>query len=206
MRAVLVAVIPLMFFSGCIGATDFYGKKLHPSPIVEFELYDEHGEQFNLSMIDSDVIMVGFIHTSCGEECDNLTSSMHQAYNLLSTRDQERVTLLSITTDPWHDNSNRLFHYKINNSVDWTHLTVRDINTDLAMIESTWASFGTSIAIVENQTESLARCSIHLMNYTVDHTVHAILIDHERNTRVQWEYSKWVSEDVAADIRRLASE
>ena len=196
----------MMLSSGCIGTTDFYGKTMEVKPVTSFELFDDNGDRFNLSMIDSDVIMVGFIHTSCLDECDDLTRSMNETYNLLSSQEQQTVSLLTITTDPWHDNSNRLYHYKRNNSVEWPHLTVSNINTELAMIESVWASFGTSVEISANQTESLARCSIHLMDYTVTQTVHAILIDSEHNVRVQWLESEWDSESVAADIRKLASE
>ena len=74
------------------------------------------------------------------------------------------------------------------------------------MIESVWASFGTSVEVSANQTQSLARCSIHLMDYTVNQTVHAILIDSDRNVRVQWLESEWNSDNVAADIRKLTSE
>ena len=196
----------MMLSSGCIGTTDFYGKTMEVKPVTSFELFDDNGDRFNLSMIDSDVIMVGFIHTSCLDECDGLTRSMNETYNLLSSQEQQTVSLLTITTDPWHDNSNRLYHYKRNNSVEWPHLTVSNINTELAMIESVWASFGTSVEISANQTESLARCSIHLMDYTVTQTVHAILIDSDHNVRVQWLESEWDSESVAADIRKLASE
>ena len=196
----------MMLSSGCIGTTDFYGKTMEVKPVATFELFDDNGDRFNLSMIDSDVIMVGFIHTSCLDECDDLTRSMNETYNLLSSQEQQTVLLLTITTDPWHDNSNRLYHYKKNNSVEWPHLTVSNINTELAMIESVWASFGTSVEISANQTESLARCSIHLMDYTVTQTVHAILIDSDHNVRVQWLESEWDSESVAADIRKLASE
>lgn len=196
----------MMLSSGCIGTTDFYGKTMEVKPVTTFELFDDNGDRFNLSMIDSDVIMVGFIHTSCLDECDDLTRSMNETYNLLSSQEQKTVSLLTITTDPWHDNSNRLYHYKKNNSVEWPHLTVSNINTELAMIESVWASFGTSVEISANQTESLARCSIHLMDYTVTQTVHAILIDSDHNVRVQWLESEWDSESVAADIRKLASE
>ncbi len=196
----------MMLSSGCIGTTDFYGKTMEVKPVATFELFDDNGDRFNLSMIDSDVIMVGFIHTSCLDECDDLTRSMNETYNLLSSQEQKTVSLLTITTDPWHDNSNRLYHYKRNNSVEWPHLTVSNINTELAMIESVWASFGTSVEISANQTESLARCSIHLMDYTVTQTVHAILIDSDHNVRVQWLESEWDSESVAADIRKLASE
>jgi len=199
-------MIVMMLSSGCIGTTDFYGKTMEVKPVATFELFDDNGDRFNLSMIDSDVIMVGFIHTSCLDECDDLTRSMNETYNLLSSQEQQTVSLLTITTDPWHDNSNRLYHYKKNNSVEWPHLTVSNINTELAMIESVWASFGTSVEISANQTESLARCSIHLMDYTVTQTVHAILIDSDHNVRVQWLESEWDSESVAADIRKLASE
>jgi len=195
-----------MLCSGCIGTTDFYGNTLEPKQVSPFELFDDNGDKFNLSMIDSDVIMVGFIHTSCLDECDALTNSMNESYNLLSAQEQQSVSLLSITTDPWHDNSNRLYHYKNNNSVEWPHLTVSNINTELEMIESVWASFGTSVQITANQTQSLARCSIHLMDYTVTQTVHAILIDSNRNVRVQWLGSEWDSESVVADIRKLSSE
>ncbi len=195
-----------MLCSGCIGTTDFYGNTLEPKPVSPFELFDDNGDKFNLSMIDSDVIMVGFIHTSCLDECDALTNSMNESYNLLSAQEQQRVSLLTITTDPWHDNSNRLYHYKNNNSVEWPHLTVSNINSELAMIESVWASFGTSVEVSANQTQSLARCSIHLMDYTVNQTVHAILIDSDRNVRVQWLESEWNSDNVAADIRKLTSE
>ena len=193
-----------MLCSGCIGTTNFYGKTIDPRPVESFELFDDNGDKFNLSMIDSDVIMVGFIHTSCLDECDDLTRSMNETYNLLSSQEQQTVSLLTITTDPWHDNSNRLYHYKKNNSVDWPHLTVSNINSELAMIESVWASFGTSVEVSANQTQSLARCSIHLMDYTVTQTVHAILVDSDRNVRVQWLESDWNSENVAADIRKLS--
>ena len=193
-----------MLCSGCIGTTNFYGKTINPRPVESFELFDDNGDKFNLSMIDSDVIMVGFIHTSCLDECDDLTRSMNETYNLLSSQEQQTVSLLTITTDPWHDNSNRLYHYKKNNSVDWPHLTVSNINSELAMIESVWASFGTSVEVSANQTQSLARCSIHLMDYTVTQTVHAILVDSDRNVRVQWLESDWNSENVAADIRKLS--
>jgi cytochrome oxidase Cu insertion factor (SCO1/SenC/PrrC family) len=206
MRTLLAFMIVMMLSSGCIGTTDFYGKTMEVKPVTSFELFDDNGDRFNLSMIDSDVIMVGFIHTSCLDECDDLTRSMNETYNLLSSQEQQTVSLLTITTDPWHDNSNRLYHYKRNNSVEWPHLTVSNINTELAMIESVWASFGTSVEISANQTESLARCSIHLMDYTVTQTVHAILIDSDHNVRVQWLESEWDSESVAADIRKLASE
>ena len=193
-----------MLCSGCIGTTNFYGKTIDPGPVESFELFDDNGDKFNLSMIDSDVIMVGFIHTSCLDECDDLTRSMNETYNLLSSQEQQTVSLLTITTDPWHDNSNRLYHYKKNNSVDWPHLTVSNINSELAMIESVWASFGTSVEVSANQTQSLARCSIHLMDYTVTQTVHVILVDSDRNVRVQWLESDWNSENVAADIRKLS--
>mgnify|MGYP003729551309 FL=1 len=193
-----------MLCSGCIGTTNFYGKTIDPRPVESFELFDDNGDKFNLSMIDSDVIMVGFIHTSCLDECDDLTRSMNETYNLLSSQEQQTVSLLTITTDPWHDNSNRLYHYKINNSVEWPHLTVSNINSELAMIESVWASFGTSVEVSANQTQSLARCSIHLMDYTVTQTVHVILVDSDRNVRVQWLESDWNSENVAADIRKLS--
>jgi cytochrome oxidase Cu insertion factor (SCO1/SenC/PrrC family) len=206
MRTLLAFMIVMMLSSGCIGTTDFYGKTMEVKPVTTFELFDDNGDRFNLSMIDSDVIMVGFIHTSCLDECDDLTRSMNETYNLLSSQEQKTVSLLTITTDPWHDNSNRLYHYKKNNSVEWPHLTVSNINTELAMIESVWASFGTSVEISANQTESLARCSIHLMDYTVTQTVHAILIDSDHNVRVQWLESEWDSESVAADIRKLTSE
>jgi cytochrome oxidase Cu insertion factor (SCO1/SenC/PrrC family) len=206
MRTLLAFMIVMILSSGCIGTTDFYGKTMEVKPVATFELFDDNGDRFNLSMIDSDVIMVGFIHTSCLDECDDLTRSMNETYNLLSSQEQKTVSLLTITTDPWHDNSNRLYHYKRNNSVEWPHLTVSNINTELAMIESVWASFGTSVEISANQTESLARCSIHLMDYTVTQTVHAILIDSDHNVRVQWLESEWDSESVAADIRKLASE
>jgi len=193
-----------MLCSGCIGTTNFYGKTIDPKPVDSFELFDDNGDKFNLSMIDSDVIMVGFIHTSCLDECDDLTRSMNETYNLLSSQEQQTVSLLTITTDPWHDNSNRLYHYKKNNSVEWPHLTVSNINSELAMIESVWASFGTSVEVSANQTQSLARCSIHLMDYTVTQTVHVILVDSDRNVRVQWLESDWNSENVAADIRKLS--
>lgn len=204
MRVFIAFTIIVMLCSGCIGTTNFYGKAIDPRPVISFELFDDNGDKFNLSMIDSDVIMVGFIHTSCLDECDDLTRSMNETYNLLSSQEQQTVSLLTITTDPWHDNSNRLYHYKKNNSVDWPHLTVSNINSELAMIESVWASFGTSVEVSANQTQSLARCSIHLMDYTVTQTVHVILVDSDRNVRVQWLESEWNSENVAADIRKLS--
>ena len=206
MRAFAILIVPLILITGCIGVTDYYGNTLEPKPLIEFELVNQNNEQFNLTNMDAEVIMVGFIHTSCGEECDGLTASMKQVYELLPTQEQERVSLLSITTDPWHDDSSRLYHYMLNNSVEWPHLTVNNINSELGMMESVWESFGTAVNVTANESQSMARCSIHLMDYTVNHTIHVILIDEDRTTRVQWLYSGWDSEEVAADIRRLSSE
>jgi hypothetical protein len=42
------------------------------------------------------------------------------------------------------------------------------------------------------------------MDYTVTQTVHMVLVDSDRNVRVQWLESEWNSENVAADIRKLS--
>ena len=98
MRALIAFLTITMLCSGCIGTTGFYGKTMEPKSVATFELFDDSGDRFNLSMVDSDVIMVGFIHTSCIDGCDDLTASMNETYNLLSEQEQKRVSLLTITT------------------------------------------------------------------------------------------------------------
>ena len=143
------------------------------------------------------------------------------------------VQILTVTVDPWTDNSSVLDNYSSARGLDWPHLT-----GELEIIEPVWRNFEVGLATYdsdldgdgvadgfdtcadtpqgeevdnegcsESQKEpSEVQAMHHPLSYWVDHTTGTIIVDKEMNQRVWWADNAWNAELFVEDIKLLLDE
>ncbi|MBC8437952.1 MAG: SCO family protein, partial [Euryarchaeota archaeon] len=224
--------------SGCLGSEEtipdeFYGDDIYPSVAVEpFVLIDENGENFSSEEFDDKVVIYVFMFTRCPDVCPIVSANVKWLYGQLSESEQANVEVVSITVDPWTDNSTELALYMESMGLDWHHLT-----GDIEVLESVWGNFDVGLKTVasdeygsqnstnnsegsepagnsENTTgsdESGGRSSEDTttgrhhpeIDYLVDHSTGTILVDRDGHQRVWWGDTDWIPDLVLEDVREL---
>lgn len=148
------AVALLLFlsaFSGCLGSEeeipdDFFGDDIHPAVAVEpFSLIDENGEEFFSSSLDGKVVIVVFMFTRCPDVCPVVSANVNWLYQQLDEAEQEQVEVISITVDPWTDNSSELAAYTEQMGLEWPHLT-----GEVEQLEPVWGNFDVGLKTVSS--------------------------------------------------------
>ena len=69
----------------------------------------------------------------------------------------EKIEFITITVDPWRDNTTVLEEWKEATKSYWTHLTVADTqpsSEEMAVLTQVWNDFDVGFKIEENTTES----------------------------------------------------
>lgn len=146
MRRVVTSLIACsLLLSGCLGEGDdvFYGDDINPPiPVEDFILVDQNGDYFSFSELEGKVIVVAFLFTRCPDICPVVSANMNFVSQELGDLYGTEVAMLSITVDPWRDNSTILHSYAEQRGLDWPHLTTasEDPNefTDLSEV---WSNF-----------------------------------------------------------------
>ena len=81
-REVCTILLSVCFLtSGCIGSQEeidiFYGEDINPSiPANDFTLIDENGDNFSLSELEGDVIVISFLFTRCPDICPVVSANL----------------------------------------------------------------------------------------------------------------------------------
>ena len=238
-RALAMALLFLFSpLAGCIsnGSSDvFYGEDIDPAiPVEEFVLIDENGDYFGMSDYYGKVVVVAFLFTRCPDICPVVSSNLAFIKSELGGLYGEQVQILTVTVDPWTDNSSVLNDYSTARKLDWPHLT-----GTLADLESVWLNFdvgletydsdidGDGVAdgfdscpdtpkgeeVDENgcgketqQPEGDVTANHHPLDYWVDHTTGTIIVDKQMRQRVWWGDTDWNPELVLEDIMSLVAE
>ena len=236
MSAILLATSLLL--AGCMGQEEslFYGEEIDPIvPVEDFVLLDENGEPYQLSDLEGKVIVIAFLFTRCPDICPIVSANLHYVADQLGDDYQENVAILSITVDPWTDNSTVLKQYAEDRGLHWPHLT-----GSLEELESVWVNFDVGLATYDSDQDSDGvadgfdlcadtpegeevddeGCGLetqqsqegdvtvkhHPLSYWVDHTTGTIIVDKNLNQRVWWADTDWNAEMVLEDIRTLLEE
>ena len=100
--------------AGCMADEEspFYGEEIKPKiPVDDFILLDEDGEPYALSELEGKVIVIAFLFTRCPDICPIVSANLHYVAEQLGDAYGEDVAILSITVDPWTDNSTVLKQY-----------------------------------------------------------------------------------------------
>jgi protein SCO1/2 len=142
-RAGAVLLFTLLLL-GPVGA--YKGSQLSRGPVDGFQLTDQANEPYSFDFDSEGVVVASFIFTRCPDVCPVITQSLKSVDQMLSEREREDVTFVSITVDPEHDTPERLAAYAELHGVAWPHLT-----GTVEELEPVWATFGLVVqkAVIE---------------------------------------------------------
>ena len=233
-----ILVSTILILSGCITDEEspFYGEEIEPAIFVsDFTLSDSNGDVFNFDELEGKVVVIAFLFTRCPDICPVVSANLDFVSNELGDLYGNQVSILSITVDPWTDNSSVLDQYAEERGLDWPHLTgsVEElqpvwINFDVGL--TTYESDGDEDGVadgfdicadtpegepvddngcgLETQQSEGGDVSVkhHPLTYWVDHTTGTIIVDKQMKQRVWWGDEDWNAELVIEDIMTLLEE
>ena len=158
MRRVLVVLVTAsIILAGCLGDGEsdvFYGEDIDPSvPADDFVLVDENGDYYSLYQLQGKVIVIAFLFTRCPDICPIVSANLDFVSEELGEKFDSEVAILSITVDPWADNSSVLSAYAEQRGLNWPHLTVSD-SSDLTELEDVWRNFGVGLDVYNSDEDS----------------------------------------------------
>ena len=228
----------LLITPGCLSngeIDEFYGEDINPPIAVnEFVLIDDKGEYVAMSQFEGQVVVVAFLFTRCPDICPVVSANLAFIAQELGDLHGTSVQIITVTVDPWTDNSSVLGNYADVRGLSWPHLTgsVEDL-------EPVWMNFDVGLATydtdldndgiadgfdscpdtpegeeVDNngcgkdtqQPEGEVVTNHHPLDYWVDHTTGTIIVDKNMEQRVWWGDTDWNPELVLEDILSLVEE
>lgn len=228
----------LLVTPGCLSngeVDEFYGEDINPPITVnEFQLIDDKGEIVTMSQFEGQVVVVTFLFTRCPDICPVVSANLAFIAQELGDMHGTSVQILTVTVDPWTDNSSVLGNYADVRGLSWPHLTgsVEDL-------EPVWMNFDVGLATydtdidddgvadgfdscpdtpegeeVDNngcgkdtqQPDGEVITNHHPLDYWVDHTTGTIIVDKNMEQRVWWADTDWNPELVLEDILSLVEE
>ncbi|MDP6326345.1 MAG: SCO family protein [Candidatus Thalassarchaeaceae archaeon] len=207
-----------LIMAGCLGGDtpipdDFNGDDIYPFVEVNsFELLNQDDITVNSSVYEDKVLIVIFMFTRCPDVCPIVSSNVKWLYSQLSDEEQEQVEVISITVDPWEDDSELLTLYREYMALDWDHFT-----GELEQLEPVWGNFGVGLKTVSsdeyganysNSSDSENTSGRHHpeLDYLVDHSTGTILVDKDGFQRVWWGDTEWVPELALQDVKKLVED
>ena len=233
-----ILAFTLLITPGCLSndeIDEFYGEDINPPIAVnEFVLIDDKGEYVAMSQFGGQVVVVAFLFTRCPDICPVVSANLAFIAQELGDLHGTSVQIITVTVDPWTDNSSVLGNYADVRGLSWPHLTgsVEDL-------EPVWMNFDVGLATydtdndndgvadgfdscpdtpegeeVDNngcgkdtqQPEGDVVTNHHPLDYWVDHTTGTIIVDKNMEQRVWWGDTDWNPELVLEDILSLVEE
>ena len=234
----MASLLLICSLSGCVtnNSSDvFYGEDIDPPiPVDEFILVDENGENVSMSQFEGKVVVVAFLFTRCPDICPVVSANLAFIAEELGELHETEVQILTVTVDPWTDNSTVLGNYASTRQLGWPHLT-----GTVEELEPVWKNFDVGLATYNTdedndgvadgfdscpetpegeevdpngcgketqQPEGDVVTNHHPLDYWVDHTTGTIIVDKEMRQRVWWGDTDWNPEWVLEDIKSLIEE
>ena len=147
----VMLVTVCLLTAGCLAEekSPFYGEEIKPAVGVEdFILLDENGEPYALSQLEGKVIVIAFLFTRCPDICPIVSANLHYVSEQLGDAYGEDVAILSITVDPWTDNSTLLKQYSDERGFHWPHLT-----GSLEELQPVWINFDVGLTTYDSDQD-----------------------------------------------------
>ena len=196
----------LLLLAGCLSPeqeSPFLGKTIEGElGFNEFTLIDENGSSFNSSSLEGNVLVIGFIFTNCPDQCITVSQNMKYLRDNLNQSNEENVSFISITVDPWRDSSSLLANYSQSSNYSWPHLTINSLELDqLALLEAVWTDFNIGVVLTEEQQNTSGRD--HSVNYEIVHSLDIVMVDKSGIQKVRWTEEDWISQQVEKDLLYL---
>ena len=147
-------------------------------------------------------MVIGFIFTNCPDQCITVSQNMKYLRDNLNQSNEENVSFISITVDPWRDSSSLLANYSQSSNYSWPHLTINSLELDqLALLEAVWTDFNIGVVLTEEQQNTSGRD--HSVNYEIVHSLDVVMVDKSGIQKVRWSEEDWISQQVEKDLLYL---
>jgi protein SCO1/2 len=188
--AVLVGLIAVFMVLGPQREYTFQGSLIEPAVAApQFKLTDMNGEQFQLSQLADQVVVMFFGYTGCPDVCPvTLTEFLQIRSKLGQAADQ--VSFVFITVDPERDTPERMQKYLTNFDPEIIGLT-----GERSDLEPVWADYGVYQAKAEGGSPG---------NYLVDHSSRVYVIDADGNLRLTYLFGT-ENQLITEDVRHLVA-
>ena len=208
----------MFILPGCINSDDntesiFHGDLISSGKeISDFNLLTSENSSYNFKQnTEGKVTVIAFLFTNCYDICPVVTYNLRYIHESLNESQLEKLEFLTITVDPWRDNTTTLEEWKQSTKSNWTHLTVDDTqqnSPEMSTLMQVWTDFDVGFKIEENTNESNTSARHHpsSYDYNIAHSTGTVIIDHEGNQRIWWGDYDWIIDLVKEDILNLVSE
>lgn len=160
-----------------------------PVKAPQFKLSEVNGEQFQLSDLDGQVVIMFFGYTSCPDVCPVTLTDFLQIRSKLGDK-ADKVSFVFITVDPERDTAERMKKYLTNFDPEIIGLT-----GERSELEAVWAKYGVYAAKVEGGSGE---------NYLMDHSSRIYVIDPQGNLLLTYLFGTDY-QVIAEDVRYLVS-
>ena len=218
-KIIITLVICMMFIlPGCINSDNdtesiFHGDIISDArPISDFTLLTSDNTSYDFKEnTEGKVTVIAFLFTNCYDICPVVTYNLRAIHETLNESQLDKIEFLTITVDPWRDNTTILEEWKQSTKSNWTHLTVSDTqqsSSEMSTLAQVWNDFDVGFKIEENTTESNTSGRHHpsSYDYNIAHSTGTVLVDHEGNQRIWWGDYDWIIDLVKEDILNLVAE
>ena len=213
-KVLMAALLSFTLLSaGCTGVESnnlfFHGEDISPSIAVEgFTLTDSMGQDWNyLNQTEGKVVVIAFLFTNCIDICPIVTENLRWVHSQLSEEEHNNTQFLTITVDPWRDDTNALSEWIQYRNASWPHLTTNSTDENspsFITMRSVWENFAVGLSIEETtEYEENTSARHHPDAYSVNHSTGTVLVDSNGLQRVWWGDNDWLTDLVLADIRTL---
>jgi len=220
MKKIIITFAMCMMFilPGCINSGNdtesiFHGDIISDArPISDFTLLTSDNTSYDFKEnTEGKVTVIAFLFTNCYDICPVVTYNLRAIHETLNESQLNKIEFLTITVDPWRDNTTILQEWKQSTKSNWTHLTVSDSqqsSAEMSTLSQVWNDFDVGFKIEENTTESNTSGRHHpsSYDYNIAHSTGTVLVDHEGNQRIWWGDYDWIIDLVKEDILNLVAE
>lgn len=220
MKKIIITLAMCMMFilPGCINSDNdtesiFHGDIISDArPISDFTLLTSDNTSYDFKEnTEGKVTVIAFLFTNCYDICPVVTYNLRAIHETLNESQLDKIEFLTITVDPWRDNTTILEEWKQSTKSNWTHLTVSDTqqsSSEMSTLAQVWNDFDVGFKIEENTTESNTSGRHHpsSYDYNIAHSTGTVLLDHEGNQRIWWGDYDWIIDLVKEDILNLVAE
>ena len=215
---ITLAMCIMFILPGCINSDNdtesiFHGDIISDArPISDFTLLTSDNNSYDFKEnTEGKVTVIAFLFTNCYDICPVVTYNLRAIHETLNESQLDKIEFLTITVDPWRDNTTILEEWKQSTKSNWTHLTVSDTqqsSSEMSALAQVWNDFDVGFKIEENTTESNTSGRHHpsSYDYNIAHSTGTVLVDHEGNQRIWWGDYDWIIDLVKDDILNLVAE
>ena len=220
MKKIIITLATCMMFilPGCINSDNdtesiFHGDIISDARLIsDFTLLTSDSTSYDFKEnTEGKVTVIAFLFTNCYDICPVVTYNLRAIHETLNESQLDKIEFLTITVDPWRDNTTILEEWKQSTKSNWTHLTVSDTqqsSSEMSTLAQVWNDFDVGFKIEENTTESNTSGRHHpsSYDYNIAHSTGTVLVDHEGNQRIWWGDYDWIIDLVKEDILNLVAE